>query len=105
MNECQTRAGAIELGVAVAPRESRKEEGKVTLFMPDSELGSYGLLIFGVVSLALAVNAACTGEAWSRFGVVVYRAEEPRKFWRLVALQYLVGVCFVGYSLYKVYGH
>jgi hypothetical protein len=45
----------------------------------------YGFLLFGVVSLFLAVTGTCTGEAWARFGRAVYRAKEPKQFWRLVA--------------------
>jgi hypothetical protein len=62
----------------------------------------YGWLLFGVFSLFLAVVGTCTGEAWARFGRVVYRAKEPKQFWRLVAMYYLGGVCFIGYFLYKV---
>jgi hypothetical protein len=61
----------------------------------------YGLLIFGVFSLFLAVVGTCTGAAWARSGRVVYRAKEPKQFWSLVAMYYLGGLCFVGYFLYK----
>jgi hypothetical protein len=55
----------------------------------------YGLLIFGVVLLCLGVGGTCTGEAWARFGVVVYRDEEPKQFWLLVATHYLGGLFFI----------
>jgi hypothetical protein len=75
------------------------------LLVLDSNLRPpYGLLIFGVFSFFLAVSGTCTGEAWARFGRVVYRAKEPKKFWRLVSVYYLGGVCLIGYFLYKVYG-
>jgi hypothetical protein len=61
--------------------------------------------MFGIFSLVLAVNGTCTGEAWARFGRIVYRAKEPKQFRRLVAVQYLGGVFFIGYYLYKVYGN
>jgi hypothetical protein len=74
-------------------------------FMPDSDsTPSYELLAFGVFMLLLAVAGTCTGEAWARYGRVVYRAKEPKQFWSLVAAYYLGGLCFVGYFLYKVYG-
>ena len=80
-------------------------EGKGALFMLPSDIRPpYVLLIFGAFSLFLAVAGTCTGEAWARFGQVVYRAKEPKQFWRLVAMYYLGGVCFIGYFLYKVYG-
>lgn len=63
----------------------------------------YGLLIFGIVSLVLAVNATYTGEAWARFGRVVRLDQRPDQFWGLVALQYLCGVGFIGYAVFKVY--
>ena len=65
----------------------------------------YGLLAFGIASLLMAVGGTCTGEAWARFASPVYRAEEPKKFWRLVAAYYVGGIVFVGYFLYKVYTH
>ena len=72
---------------------------------PGSDLKPpYGLLIFGVVSLLLGVIATFTGDAWSRFGRVVRRVNDPNQFWSLVALQYLIGVCFIGYFLCRVYG-
>ena len=73
--------------------------------MPESySRSSYGLLVFGVFSLFLAVVGTCTGEAWARFGQVVSRAKEPKQFWQLIAIYYLGGVCFIGYFLYRVYG-
>jgi hypothetical protein len=72
--------------------------------MPDSFVRTpYGLLVFGLFLLFLGVAGTLTGEAWGRFGRVVYRAKEPGKFWRLVAALYLGGVCLIGYYLYKVY--
>jgi hypothetical protein len=74
--------------------------------MPHSDLSPpYGLLIFGVVLLCLGVGGTCTGEAWGRFGVVVYRDEEPKQFWLLVATQYLGGLFLIGLFLYKGYRH
>lgn len=63
----------------------------------------YGLLIFGIWPLVLAVNATCTGEAWARFGRVVHRTQKPDQFWGLVAIQYLAGIGFVGYVMFKLY--
>jgi hypothetical protein len=71
--------------------------------MPDSHLTPpYGLLIFRVFSLFMAVVGTCTGQAWALSGRVVYRAKEPKQFWQLVAMYYLGGVCLVGYLLFKV---
>ena len=77
----------------------------MTLFMPHSDLSPpYGLLIFGLFSLVLAVVATCIGEALGRFGLV-YRDERPKQFWLLVETQYLGGLILIGFFLYKVYGH
>ncbi len=74
--------------------------------MPHSDLSPpYGLLIFGVFLLFIGVAATCTGEALARFGQVVYRDEEPKQFWLLVATECLGGLGLIGYFLYKVYGH
>jgi len=74
--------------------------------MPDSRLRPppYGLLIFGVFSLFLAVAGISTGEAWARFGRVVYRAKEPKQFWWLITIYWFGAVGFIGYFLYQVHG-
>jgi hypothetical protein len=61
-------------------------------------------LIFRGISLCTGMVSTCTGVTWAPYGRVIYRAEEPRKFWKDVAARYLIGVCFVGYFLYKAYG-
>ena len=63
----------------------------------------YIFLILGVISLCVGMVSTCTGVAWARYGRVIYRAKEPRQFWEDVATCYLIGVCFIGYFLYKVY--
>jgi hypothetical protein len=75
------------------------------LFMPHSDLKPpYGLLIGGVFLLFLAVGGTCAGKAPQYFGRVVYRDEEPKRFWRLVASYYVCGLGLIGHFLYKVYG-
>jgi hypothetical protein len=77
-------------------------------FVPDwwsSPIRSpYIFLILGVISISAAVVFTCTGKVWVRFNGWVYRAKEPGWFWWDVAIDYLIGVFFVGYFLYKVYG-
>jgi hypothetical protein len=60
----------------------------------------YGLLIFGVFSLVLAVVGTCTGETLARFEGVIYRADDPKEFWWLIAIYYLGAVGLIGYFLY-----
>jgi hypothetical protein len=59
-------------------------------------------LILGVVSLSVGVISTCTGETWVRFGRVIRRDKEPSEFWEDVVACYLIGVCFIGYFLYRV---
>lgn len=63
----------------------------------------YGLLMFGLFSLFLAVAGTLTGEAWSRSGPSVYRNEKPKEFWCLITAYYLGGALFIGYYLYRVH--
>ena len=73
--------------------------------MPDlnSLLGPpYDLLILGVISLSAAVVFTCIGKVWVRLNGWVYRAKEPGWFWWEVALDYVIGLCFIGYFLSKI---
>jgi hypothetical protein len=55
----------------------------------------HGLLIGGGFFLFLAVVGASTGEFLGRGGRV-YRDEEPKKFWWLIALECVCGVFLMG---------
>jgi hypothetical protein len=55
-------------------------------------------LIGGGFFLFLAVVGAFTGEALTRGGMV-YRDEEPKKFWRVIAIECLGGVFLIGLYL------
>jgi hypothetical protein len=59
---------------------------------------AHGWLIGGGFFLFLAVVGTLTGEALARGGMV-YRDEEPKKFWRLIAIQCLGGVFLIGLYL------
>lgn len=77
-----------------------------TLIMPDlySVLRRpYNFLILGVTAVSAAVVFTCVGKGWVRFNGWVYRANEPGWFWWEVALDFLFGVCLIGYFLYKVH--
>jgi len=77
---------------------------QASLSMPSHSSPPYGLLFFGLFLLFFAVAGTFTGEAFARFGRVVYRAKESKQFWWLIAFEYLAGVCLIGYFLYKAYG-
>jgi hypothetical protein len=62
------------------------------------------LLILGVILLCWGVVSTCIGETLApHAGRVISRAEEPREFWKVVAMYYVICVWFVGYFLYKFY--
>jgi hypothetical protein len=77
-----------------------------TLLMPDSFLRTpYGLLMAGVFSLLLAVASMLTGQSFAgRGGHTTNRSEDPKGFWWNVGSWFLIGVCLIGYYLYKVDG-
>jgi hypothetical protein len=61
----------------------------------------YIFLILGILSISAAVFTYM-GKVWVRLNGWVYRAREPRWFWYEVALDYLIGIFFIGYFLSKV---
>jgi hypothetical protein len=52
--------------------------------------------------LFMAVVFTLSGQAWARFGRVIYRDDEPKQFWWAVASYYLGGLFFIGLYLYKI---
>jgi len=64
----------------------------------------YLLLAFGVAMLVKGEVERNTGKVWSRYGAVTCRAQEPKRFWRSVALDYLFGVLLIGFALFLSYG-
>ena len=82
-------------------------EFKEKLLLPELNAffkSPYLFLILGVISISAAAVFTFTGKVWVRFNGWVYRAKEPWAFWGEVAAYYFVGVCLVGFFLYKVYG-
>lgn len=67
-------------------------------------MGPYFYLILGIIFLAVGAVSTCTGVVWARFGRVIYRAKQPKEFWEDVVACDLIGLCFIGYFLYQVYG-
>ena len=66
-------------------------------------MAQYGLLAFGAFFLLLGLAGTYSGEAWGSFGQVVSRDEDPKRFREAVAMHYLLGVCAIGYFLYRVH--
>lgn len=71
--------------------------------MPDPNLRPYVSLIIGVFLTGLGLASTCSGEALGRFGRTTSCVEEPKKFWRLVAIDYLGGAFGIGYFLFEKY--
>jgi hypothetical protein len=63
--------------------------------MPDWH--SQSPLILGILFFWGAVVSTCTGTTSARTGRWIYRAEEPRTFWGVVAMYYLAALVFVGF--------
>ena len=63
----------------------------------------YVFLILGDISISAGALFIVYGKAWVRFYGWVYREKEPGWFWWEIAVDFLVGVCFVGYFLYEYY--
>jgi hypothetical protein len=62
----------------------------------------YIFLILGIISISAATVFTCTGKVWVRLNGWVYRTNEPKWFWYEVAVDYLIGIFFIGYFLFKV---
>jgi hypothetical protein len=58
------------------------------------------LLLLGIGLLVLAAVFALCGETLERNGLV-YRSEEPKRFWRDVAMCFIAGLFIVGHWLYQ----
>jgi hypothetical protein len=61
-------------------------------------------LILGFISISAAAVFTCMGKVWVRLNGWVYRAKEPGWFWWEVAIDYIIGACFIGYFLFKTCG-
>jgi hypothetical protein len=58
-------------------------------------------LLIGIVLLVVAGVFTLTGESLERYGGIVNRSEEPKRFWRNVAFFFLGGVFCIALYLYN----
>jgi len=58
-----------------------------------------GGLLFGLLSLALAIIGTFSGRAYGR-GSRVNRAEDPSKYWRTLIVEYMGAAFLIWYWLY-----
>jgi hypothetical protein len=61
-------------------------------------------LLIGIGLFLAAVAFTLTGETVERFHGMVYRAEEPKRFWWNVAMFYLGGIFFIALYLRNILG-
>ncbi len=58
-------------------------------------------LLIGILLLVATAVFTLSGETFERFGRIVYRAEQPKRFWWDVVLYFLGGLFFIGLYLYQ----
>jgi len=57
-------------------------------------------LIVGLIAIGLGLMETLSGEALLGYGRTASRGEDPKTFWKAVAVHYLCGVAGIGYYLY-----
>ena len=57
-------------------------------------------LILGTVLMVMALIFTLTGECLVKYQGIIKRAEDPKTFWRSVAVYYLLGLLCLGLYLY-----
>ena len=62
------------------------------------------MLLAGIALIVLGVVYTCMGRAYARFHGWVYRADDPKGYWRAVASYLVVGAVLIAYALY-LYGN
>lgn len=63
----------------------------------------YTLFDFGMFLLLLGLVYTYLGKVGLRGGGWIYRAKEPRRYWRAVTTYYIVGVLLIGLFLCEVH--
>ena len=59
-------------------------------------------LLIGIILLVVAVVFTLAGESLERYGRMVSRAEEPKRFWWNVAMFYVGGAVFIALYLFNI---
>jgi hypothetical protein len=55
----------------------------------------FGVLLFGLLMLLLAVMGTFTGTAYGTYGTKTVRAKDPVNYWLTLAMEYLAGAFFI----------
>jgi hypothetical protein len=59
-------------------------------------------LIVGAVFLIKGTISTFAGQAWARFGSVVYRDKTPKEFWWMIVTDYAIAIGLIGLFLFLV---
>ena len=59
----------------------------------------YIYMVLGMVFVLMGAISMSTGKALTR-GAIIDHDKEPKLFWWIVVLDYVFGVCFIGYFMY-----
>ena len=57
--------------------------------------------LIGIVLLIMTAVFALSGETLERYGGIVARAKEPKRFWWNIVFYFLAGLFFIGLHLYE----
>ena len=61
------------------------------------------LMLLGIFSMLLAAAMIMTGQTWEGYGgPLVTRTENPKRFWKNVAVIIFVGLAGIGFFLYQI---
>ena len=66
-------------------------------------VGSILAAIFGLLALALALDAALTGEMWNRDRSVTRRSDDPVGFWLKTGFFVVVGAGLSGWAIASLF--
>jgi H+/Cl- antiporter ClcA len=74
---------------------------KVSDYRSVSDRDGPFFLFIGAICLIVSVIYAVSGKVLTRFRGVIFRDEEPNRFWRAVVMCFLGGLLFIGLYLYQ----
>jgi len=60
-------------------------------------------LLIGIIFLLLAIAMTMTGQTWEPHGPAVTRWEDPKRFWKNVAIWAVAGLTGIGYFFYQTW--
>ena len=58
-------------------------------------------LLIGIVLLVITVLFALSGQTLERYHGIIYRAKEPKRFWRDMVFYFLASLFFIGLYFYE----